>query len=155
MNTPQQCNVNRPVSGRRPTFPSESCTGLCSKSCRMRSAVGPQDIVSTCTRNHLHNSKTAGSHENIFPAQEKDNMPARSKSTSSQRTHIRFLRLIMLLMVRTPGPLGRLLVPRHGLGIPPPPRHARVMVLGAAATGVGLLDVLHAVGSEGVREYFL
>ena len=61
----------------------------------------------------------------------------------------------MLLMVRTPGALGRLLVPRHGLGIPPPRRHSRLMVLGAAATGVALLDVLHAVGSERVREYFL
>ena len=31
-----------------PTFPSENCIELCSKSCRMRSAVDPQDIISTC-----------------------------------------------------------------------------------------------------------
>ena len=58
-------------------------------------------------------------------------------------------------MMRTPGSLGRLLVPRHGLVIPSLCRHARLMILGAAAARVALLDVLHAVGSERVREYFL
>ena len=61
----------------------------------------------------------------------------------------------MLLMMRTPGSLGRLLVTRHGLVIPPHRRYAWLMVLGAAAARVTLLDVLHAVGSEGIREYFL
>ena len=58
-------------------------------------------------------------------------------------------------MMRAPGPLVRLLVPRHGLMIPPHRRHARLVVLGAAAARVALLDVLHAVGPEGVREDFL
>ena len=61
----------------------------------------------------------------------------------------------MLLMMRTPDPLGLFLVPRHGLWIPSRRRRARLMVRGAAATRVSLLDVLHAVGSEGVRENIL
>ena len=59
----------------------------------------------------------------------------------------------MFLMMRTPDPLRRLLLPRHRLVIPPPARDARLVVLGAAAGRVALLDVLDAVGSEGVREY--
>ena len=61
----------------------------------------------------------------------------------------------MFLVMRTPDPLGRLLLPRHGLVIPPPARDARLVVLGAAAGRVALFDVLHAVGPEGVREYVL
>ena len=61
----------------------------------------------------------------------------------------------MRLMVRTPGPLIRLLAPRHGVMIPPRRRDARLVVLGAAAARVALLDVLDAGGPEGVGEDFL
>lgn len=59
----------------------------------------------------------------------------------------------MLLMMRTPDPLGRLLVPPNSLVIPPPRRYARLVILGAAAGRVPLLDVLHAIGPERIRQY--
>lgn len=59
----------------------------------------------------------------------------------------------MLLVMRTPDALGRLLVPHHGIVVAPPRRYARLVVLGAAAGRVPLLDVLHARGVEGVRQY--
>ena len=59
----------------------------------------------------------------------------------------------MLLMMWTPDPLGRLLVPPNSLVVPPPRRYARLVILGAAAGGVPLLDVLHAIGPERVRQY--
>lgn len=61
----------------------------------------------------------------------------------------------MLLMMRASDPLGRLRVPIYGFMIPPLCRRAGLMVDGAAAGRVALLDVLYTVGSEGIREYVL
>ena len=61
----------------------------------------------------------------------------------------------MLLMMRAPDPFCRLLIPRHSLMIASRRRRAWLVVRGAAAGGVALLDVLHSISAEGVREEVL
>lgn len=61
----------------------------------------------------------------------------------------------MFLMMWASNPLGRLRVALYGTMISSLCSCAWRMIVGAAAGGIALLDVLYTVGSEGVWEYVL